>query len=223
MSADDDVPDYFTDRSHVFIAAPTGSKTVYGGKTSLATWWFDTHGRTFDLRLFVNVKLDDAPEQAADVVCQSIPEVGEAMAQGHRHICLSPSTHDWAEVSRRVKRFVQELPNDMTKFVVLDEIPELDEDAVLWFVRVAGNGANTKTLGLAQNPGDVSTSARGQMLLCWVGPVAGNNESVFRANGRGAHYEEIADEHDPYHWSVITGPDPADRDYYEPIPEDYVA
>jgi len=219
-----DSPDYFTDGSHVLIAAPTGSKTVYGGKTSLATWWWATHGKASkDLTLFVNVKLDDAPEAHADVVCQSIREVGEAMAQGHTHICLSPTDHDWEAVSRRVKTFVQELPADMEKLVVLDEAPELDEDAILWFVRVAGNGNATKTILVTQNPGDVSTSVRGQCLFCWVGPVSGNNESVFRANNRGAHYEEIREEHDPYHWSILTGPSREDRDYYEPVPEEFVA
>jgi hypothetical protein len=212
-----------TDGSHILIAAPTGSKTVYGGKTSLATWWWDVHGQTKDLRLFVNVKLDDAPEQHADAVAGSVDEVAGAMAEGHRHICLSPRDADWEAVSRRVQAFIQELPNDMSKLVVLDEAPALDEDAVLWFVRVAGNGNDTKTLLLTQNPGDVSTSVRGQCLFCWVGPVSGNNESVFRANNRGAHYEEIRDEHEPYHWSILTGPAREDRDYFEPVPEEYVA
>lgn len=215
--------DYFTDTSHILIAAPTGSKTVYGGKTSLATWWWDQHGAAHDLQLFVNVKLDDAPEKFADVVATSIDEVAGAMNDGHRQICLSPTNHDWEEVSRRVQAFVERLPPDMSKMVVLDEAPELDEDAILWFVRVAGNGANTKTLLLTQNPGDLSTSVRGQCLLTWVGPVSGNNESVFRANNRGAHYDALQEEHDPYEWSVLLGPDREDRDHYQPVSEDYVA
>jgi hypothetical protein len=214
--------DYFTDRSHILIAAPTGSRTVYGGKTSLATWWCDSPGRSEkDLVLFVNVKLDDAPEQHADAVAQDVDEVAGAMANGAQWITLSPKNPDWAEVSRRVQEFIQALPSDMEKLVVLDETPELDQEAVLWFVRVAGNGNNVKTLLLAQNPGDVSTSVRGQTILCWVGPVTGNNRGVFEANDRGRHYEALKKEHEPYHWSVITGPDPEDRDYYEPVSERY--
>lgn len=214
---------YFDDDSHILIAAPTGSKTVYGGKTSLATWWWDTYGPTKDLSLFVNVKLDDAPEQHADAVASTLQEVGELVDDGVSHICFSPMNHDWAEVSRQVKTFVQNLPRDMSKMVVLDEAPELDEDAVLWMVRVAGNGANCKTLLLTQNPGDLSTSVRGQCLLTWVGPVTGNNEAVFNANNRGVHYDALQEEHDPYEWSVLLGPDRDDRDHYSPVSEDYVA
>lgn len=217
-------PEYFGDRSHILIAAPTGSKTVYGGKTTLMTWWGDKHGRANkELVLFVNVKLDDAPERHADVVAHTLEEVGEAIGNGERVICYTPMDPDWEEISRRVKAFVQELPRDMEKMVVLDEAPELDEEAVLWFVRVAGNGNATKTVLATQNPGDLSTSVRGQCILTWVGPVTGNNESVFRANDRGIHYERIREEHDPYEWSVLLGPEADDRDHYRPVSEEYVA
>jgi hypothetical protein len=216
-------PSYFTDRSHILIAAPTGSRTVYGGKTTLATWWADTHGRTTkDLVLFVNVKLDDAPEAFADAVATSVEEVAGAMRQGATYVCLSPTTSDWEELSRRVQSFVRELPDDLEKMVVLDEAAEMDEDAVLYLVRTAGNGHNCKTVLLQQNPGDLSTSVRGQCILTWVGPVAGNNEGVFRANDRGAHYTAIKEEHDPYEWSVLSGPAQEDRDHYDPVQEEYV-
>jgi hypothetical protein len=216
-------PDYFKDGSHIFLGAPTGSRTDYGGKTTIATWWCATHGRVaFDLCLFVNVKLDDGPEKHADVVCQNLHEVAAAINDGADFVTLSPPTEDWEGVSRRVKQFVQKLPKDWDKLVVLDELPELDEDAVLWFVRVAGNGNNVKTIGLAQNPGDVSTSARGQMILAWVGPATGNNKAVFEANDRGAHKTHLQNQ-EPYHWSVLLGPDASDRDEWNPVPEKYVA
>lgn len=213
--------DYLTDRSHLFIAAPTGARTEYGGKTTLATWLCDTHGRASkDLVLFANVKLDDGPERHADAVCQDLHEVGQAVGNGATFVCLSPTNPDWVEVSRRVEAFVQELPSDMEKMVVLDEAPELDEEAVLWFCRVAGNGNNTKTIVLSQNPGDVSTSVRGQTILVWVGPATGNNRAVLEANNHGAHFDALQQQQ-PYHWSVLLGPEPADRDHYKPVPERY--
>jgi hypothetical protein len=214
--------DYFTDRSHLLITGVTGARTDYGGKTTVANYLFDTAGKAaFDLRLFVNVKLDDGPEKTADVVCQSIDEVATAMGDGHRHICLSPTDYDWEAVSRRVRDFVRELPDDMEKFVVLDEAPEMDEDALMWFCRVAGNGNNVKTLLLSQNPGDMPSSLRTNVILVWVGPATGNNKHIFEANNRRAHYEHIRENHDPYEWTVMTGPDAADRDYYDPVPEEY--
>jgi hypothetical protein len=212
---------YLSDRSHLFIAAPTGSRTRYGGKTTLATWWCDTHGRAeFDVVLFINVKLDDGPERAADVVARDLEEVGAAMGDGAEFVTLSPLRSDWEEVSRRVRAFIEALDADTNKAVVLDEAPELDEDAVLWFTRVAGNGANTKTLVLSQNPGDVSTSVRGQTILVWVGPATGNNRAVLEANNLGAHYDALQQQQ-PYHWSVLLGPETADRDEYKPVPKTY--
>jgi hypothetical protein len=213
---------YLRDKSHLFVAAPTGSKTVYGGKSTLATWICDTHGRASkDLVLFVNVKLDDAPERAADAVAQDVEEVGRAFGDGAKFVTLSPMNPDWEEVSRRVQAFIRSLPTDTDKMVVLDEVPELDEDAVLWFVRVAGNGNNCKSVGIAQNPGDVSTSIRGQCILIWVGPAGGNNRAVLEAADRGAHYEHLTNQ-DPYHWSVLLGPEESDREEFKPVPEKYV-
>jgi len=218
-----DLPSYFNDHSHIFLAAPTGSKTVYGGKSSLATWWADKHGRAaFDMVLFVNVKLDDGPERHADAVAQDVEAAAAAFGDGAQFVCLSPTDPDWEAVSRRVKQFVEHLPKGPDKIVILDELPELDDEAVLWFVRIAGNGANCKTLGLAQNPGDVSTSVRGQMILTWVGPAAGNNRAVLEANERGAHFDSLV-EQEPYHWSVLLGPEASDRDEFKPVPEEYVA
>jgi len=215
------VENYMTDRSHIFLAAPTGARTEYGGKTTLATWWADTHGRASkDLVLFCNVKLDDGPERHADAVANNLEEVGAAVGNGARYVCLSPTNPDWEEVSSRVKAFVDELPSDMEKMVVLDEAPELDEEAVLWFVRIAGNGNAVKTIVLSQNPGDVSTSVRGQTILVWVGPATGNNEAVLKANNLGAHYDALQQQQ-PYHWSVLLGPEPTDRDPYKPVPEKY--
>jgi hypothetical protein len=207
----------------MLLAAPTGSRTVYGGKTTLATWWAATHGRASkDVVIFANVKLDDEPEQRADAVASTVGEVAGAMSDGAEFVCLSPSSSDWEAVSRRLRDFVQELPSDMEKMVILDEAAELDEEAVVFFVRTAGNGHNTKTILIGQNPGDLSTSIRGQCILVWVGPATGNNTSVLSANNREAHTEHLLDQ-DPYHWTVLLGPDKEDRDEYAPVSEEWVA
>lgn len=212
--------EYFTDTTHFLITGVTGARTNFGGKTSLATWWADTHGRAaFETVLFFNPKLDDSPEKHADATASSVQEVAGAMSEGHEFITFSPTDPDWTAVSRRFQEFVQALPPDMDKFVVLDEAPELDQDAIKWFVRVAGNGNNTKTLVLSQEPGAVE--GRGQMVLIWVGPVQENNRHVFRANQRENHFDAMKEEHEPYHWSVMLGPGDDDRDHYEPVPEVY--
>jgi hypothetical protein len=213
---------WLTDRSHILIAGPTGARTQYGGKTALANWWASTHGvASKDRVLFCNMKLDDAPERHADAVARDVDEVAGAMADGARHICLSPHDHDWEAVSRRVRAFVRELPSDMEKMVVLDEAPELDDDVLGWFARVAGNGNATKTLFLSQNPGDMPTSLRTNVILCWVGPATGNNKHVFQANNRMTHFEFIRENHEPYEWSVLLGPDDQDREHMPPVPEEY--
>lgn len=212
--------DYMTDQSHFLITGVTGARTDYGGKTSLATWWADTHGRAaFDVVIFANVKNDDAPEQHADAVVDDVEGIGRAIGDGAQFVTLSPTDHDWEAVSRRLKQFVQALPDDMSKFVVLDEGPELDEDAILWFVRVAGNGNSTKTLLLSQEPGAVP--GRGQCILVWIGPVQENQRHVFRANKRENHFDAMREQHEPYHWSVLLGPEDTDRDHYRPVPEEY--
>jgi len=212
--------DYLTDRTHMLITGVTGSRTNYGGKTSLATWWADTHGRaSTDVVLYLNVKLDEPPEEHAGVVARNLQEVGEAIGEGHQFVCFSPMDHDWEDVSVRFRDFVARLDRDLEKLVVLDEGPELDEDAILWFLRVAGNGNNCKTLLLSQEPGAVP--GRGQCSLVWVGPVQENQRHVFRANNRENHFDAMQREHEPYHWSVLTGPGDDDRDHYRPVPEKY--
>lgn len=84
-----------------------------------------------------------------------------------------------------------------------------------------GNGASCKSLVLAQAPGDLSMAVRRQCILSWVGPVSEDNRHVFEANKRGHHFDALQEEHGPYVWSVLTGPDPEDRDTYDPVPEDY--
>ncbi|MFC7131649.1 MULTISPECIES: hypothetical protein [Salinibaculum] len=215
-------PDYFTDRSHLLIAGVTGARTDYGGKTALANWWCDNHGRaSFDLVLFLNFKHDSGPKATADADVQTVEGVAQAMREGATYISLSPSSADWQAVHDRLRAFVDALPNDMDKLVVHDEAPEYDEDSLRWFVRVAGNGANCKSLIIAQAPGDLSMAVRRQTMLCWIGPVTEDNRHVFEANHRGNHFDAIQREHDPYVWSVLTGPEDADRDTYDPVPEEY--
>lgn len=215
-------PSYFTDRSHVLIAGVTGARTDYGGKTALANWWADNWGRQAnDVVIFANFKLDDAPEQHADAVATSVREIAGAIREGATYICLSPTDSDWEAVHRRLREAVDALPNDMTIMVVHDEAPELDEDSLQWFVRVAGNGSNCKSLVLAQAPGDLPSAVRRQTILAWVGPATGNDRHVFRANQRENHFDAIQSEHDPYVWSILTGPADEDRDTYDPVPEAY--
>lgn len=213
---------YFTDRSHLLIAGVTGSRTDYGGKTSLANWWCDTHGRaSFDVVIFGNFKADAAPARHADVQVESVEEIAHAIRDGAEYICLTPRSADWAAVSERLRHAVDALPTDLEKLVVLDEAPELDEDALKWFVRVAGNGANCKTLVLSQAPGDLDMAVRRQCILAWVGPVTEDNRHVFAANKRENHFDAMKREHEPYVWSVLTGPADEDRDTYNPVPEKY--
>lgn len=215
-------PDYFTDRSHILITGITGARTDYGGKTALANWWADNHGRaSAEIVIFGNFKSDSGPEKHADAVVHDVESIAHAIADGAEFICYSPRTADWEAASQRLQAAVQALPNDMEKFVVLDEAPELDEEVILWFCRVAGNGNNTKTLLLSQNPGDMPSGLRTQVILCWIGPATGNNKHVFRTNSRLNHFEYIREEHEPYVWTVMTGPDDADRDTFDPVPEEY--
>ena len=60
---------------------------------------------------------------------------------------------------------------------------------------------------------------RRQTALCWVGPVTEDNRHVFRANNRGNHFDWIREHHDPYQWTVMTGPANEDRDTFDPVPE----
>jgi len=214
--------EYFCDRSHLLICGVTGARTDYGGKTALATWWADNWGRKAnDVVIFGNYKLDDAPERHADAVATAVDELAGPIREGATFICLSPTSSDWEAVHRRLRDAVDALPSDMRKMIVHDEAPELDEDALQWFVRVAGNGSSCKSLVLAQAPGDLPSAVRRQTILTWVGPATGNDRHVFRANSRGNHFEYIREEHDPYVWTVMTGPAESDRDTYDPVPEVY--
>lgn len=214
--------EYFRDRSHLLICGVTGARTDYGGKTALATWWADNWGRKAnDVVIFGNYKLDDAPERHADAVATTVDELAGPIRDGKTFICLSPTSSDWEAVHRRLRSAVDALPSDMRKMVVHDEAPELDEDALQWFVRVAGNGSNCKSLVLAQAPGDLPSAVRRQTILTWVGPATGNDRHVFRANSRDNHFEYIRKEHEPYVWTVMTGPAESDRDTYDPVPEVY--
>jgi len=214
--------DYLTDRSHILISGVSGSRTDYGGKTALANWWCDQWGRQeFDVALFLNFKQDDAPVRTADVDVTSIEGVADAMAAGHSYICLTPTTADWEAVHERVKTFINALPDDLEKLVVHDESPEYDDESLLSFVRVLGNGAACKSLVIAQAPGDLRTAVRRQCITCWVGPVSEQNRHYFRANSYENHFEAMLQQHEPYHWSVITGPGDEDRDHFEPVPEEF--
>lgn len=215
-------PDYLTDRSHMLIAGVTGARTHYGGKTALATWWCDVWGRqSNDVVIFGNFKLDDAPEEHADAVVHTVEEIAPAIRDGATFITLSPTSSDWEAVHRRLRAAVDALPKDLNKLVVHDESPELDEEALLWFVRVAGNGSNCKSLVIAQAPGDLGMGVRRQCILTWIGPATEDNRHVFSANKRENHFDYIREEHDPYVWTVLLGPGDDDRDTFDPVPEDY--
>lgn len=214
--------DYLTDRSHILIAGVTGARTDYGGKTALANWWATKWGRSaFGLVLFLNFKQDRAPAEYAEIEVDSIEGVATAMSEGHTHICLTPTDPDWQAVHDRVRDFVDALPKEIDKLVVHDEAPEYDDESLMWFVRVAGNGANCKSLVIAQAPGDLSMAVRRQTILCWVGPVSEDNRHVFQANHRENHYRWMREHHEPYQWSVLLGPEDSDRDTFEPVPEEY--
>ena len=218
----DDLPSYFTDNGHLLLTGITGAETDFGGKSALATWWADTHGRRRDLVLWCNFKQDDVVGVLDGFVeVRSVRAVGEAMHDGARRIVLTPNNPDWEAVSRRVEALVRELPSDMSKLVVLDEVPELDEDAVLSFVRLHGNGANCKTLALAQSPTDVSGSVLKQTSPVWVGLIKSSYRAWFRTHDYEAHFDHIQQRHEPFHWTVITGPGESDRDHFEPVPAQY--
>lgn len=214
-------PDYLTDTSHLLLLGPTGARTVYGGKTALATWLADGPLRERELVLFVNVKQDDVADVLEDYrEVSTVREVGEAMGDGARRIVLTPNDPDWEAVSERVESFVRELPADMGKAVVLDEVPELDERAVLSFARVHGNGANCKLVAISQGATEVSQSVVNCCIPIWIGPKPGSYDAWFRSNDLGSHIEPL-NAHEPYEWSVLLGPAAEDRDHFEPVDERY--
>lgn len=213
-------PDWLDGEGHLLLAAPTGYRTDYGGKTSLACWMFDGPARSKELSLFVNVKGDDVASVLDDYrEATSIDEVAALMGQGHRRIVLTPTDPDWEAVSVRVREFIDALPDEMSKVVALDEAPELDEEAVLWFVRVAGNGNNCKTILMTQSPTDVQNSVVKNTILVWIGPVPSTYLSWFRTHDYKPAYDYIAAHHEPYHWTAVLGPDEGDWNHFEPVPE----
>lgn len=215
-------PDYFTDRSHLLLLGLTGARTRYGGKTALATWLADTHGRASnDVVIFGNYKLDDEPERRADAVATTVDELADPIRRGEDFICLSPTDADWEAVSRRLEKAVRALPDGMSVMVVHDETPELDADAMQTFARVLGNGSDCKSVFISQEPGAAPDTVRSQSILVWVGPIQSNYRHVFRANDRENHFDYIQREHEPYVWTVMTGPADEDRDTYDPVPEEY--
>lgn len=224
---------YLSDNAHLFVTGVTGAQGDYladeegsshGGKSALATYIFDQYGRQRDLAIFGNFKHDDVADVVGDAEeVATVDELADAISSGHDLLVLSPTNPDWAEVSRRLEAFVRALPDDMSKLVVLDEAPELDTEAVLSFVRVHGNGANCKTLVLAQAPTDLPTSILKQVLPVWVGPMKADYRAWFRTHDYGEAFDYIDDEHEPYHWTVILGKAAGEWDHYRPVPEEYGA
>lgn len=222
-------PAYLTDNAPVLLTGVTGAQGDYlgnggtfGGKTALSTWWCDNPGSERDLVIFANVKHDPIADVLEDYhEVGTVEDLADAMGSGARRLILTPRNSDWEEVSRHLRDFVDALPQSMTKLVVLDEAPELDDDAVLTFVRVLGNGANCKTLVLAQSPTDISTTIVKQVLPVWVGPMKSDYLSWFRTHEYGEAYDYIAETHDPYEWTVIIGKGEGDWHHYEPVPEVY--
>lgn len=212
--------DYFADRSHVLISGVTGARTEYGGKTALANWWASTWGVVeFDLVCFLNFKQDS---HIHGTRVESLEELASEMADGQRHFNIVPRTDDWEGFHASFKTFVASLPDDMSKLVVHDEAPEYDDDSLRWFVRVAGNGHATKSLVLAQAPGDMNTTIRNQTIPCWIGPSTGQNSHYFTAQGYKQVFETHILDQEPYHWTVVLGPDPEhDVDTYQPVPSEY--
>lgn len=214
--------DYLTDGSHLLLTGPTGSKTVYGGKTSLAAYLADNPLRERELVIVLNVKQDDLASILADYrEVGSVDELATAMSDGARRLILTPTDPDWEAVSERLVAFVAELPSNTSKALVLDEVPELDEESVLTAVRVLGNGANCKSVLLSQSPTDVSTSIVKQVIPVWVGPVPSSYRAWFRTYSYAEAYDYIAEHHDPYEWTVILGPGDGDWDHYDAVPEVY--
>jgi len=209
--------EFLTDRSHVLISGVTGARSRYGGKTALANWWLCEPAQRDDLRIFLNPKHD---EEVRGRSVASVEELAREMRDGHRHFDLAPQSSDWETVSERLMMFVRALPQLMSKTVVIDEAPEMDEEALLTMVRVLGNMATCKTLLLAQAPGDLPVKIRRQVVLAWVGPFTGSNAHVFEANDLGAHVDHLH-EQGPYEWSVILGPAPEDRVEFAPVPEEF--
>lgn len=217
---------YLRDRTHLLIAGVTGVRTDYGGKTAVASWWADNWGRSeFDVVLFFNPKQDRGPERIADEVVRDAEGAAMAVGDGAGVVTISPDHQHWQAEHDRVRELVQwladELPESAQLAVVHDEAPEFDGESLAGFVRVDGNGSRCKSLVIAQSPGNLSKDVRQQCVLVWVGPVTGEEEGIFSANQRRAHFDWILANQRPYQWSVLLGPDETDRDTFDPVPEHY--
>lgn len=208
---------------HILLTGPTGRNSEFGGKTATATWFADNPARTRDLVIFLNTKqdpVDDVLEDYTEVA--TVQDAADAIADGARRVIITPMDPDWAAVSERLEGFIRALGSDLgSKVVILDEVPELDEDAVLSFVRVHGNGANCQAILIAQSPTDVSTSIVKQTSPAWVGPMKSDYKSWFETHDKGPAYRYIAKNQGPYEWTVVTGDGPGDWEHYPAVPERY--
>ncbi len=228
---------YLHDTAHLLITGVTGAKGDYlseggnsfGGKTALATWFADNPLREKDLVVFGNFKQDAVGEVLTDytevgTVAELAEEMGRERARGettHRFI-LTPRSPDWPAVSERLEGFIRELDRSISKAVVLDEAPELSEDAILSFVRVHGNGANCKTIVISQSPTDIDEdSIIKQTMPVWVGPMDPDYSAWFVSHKIKEAFDYISENHAPYHWTVIIGKDEGDWHHYKPVPEEY--
>lgn len=210
-------------QDHILLTGPTGRNSRYGGKTATATWFADNPARTRDLVIFLNTKQDPVADVLEDYrEVNSVDEAARVIGEGAGRVIITPMDPDWAAVSRRLEGFIRALGHDLgDKVVILDEVPELDEDAVLSFVRVHGNGADCQAVLISQSPTDVSTSITKQATIAWVGPMKSDYESWFKTHDRGPAFDYISRAHDPYEWTLVLGPGEGEWTHYDAVPEVY--
>lgn len=210
-------------QDHLLFTGPTGRNSRFGGKTATATWYADNAARSRDLVIFLNTKQDPVGDVLEDYTeVDSVEAAADVIGNGARRVIITPMDPDWEAVSVRLESFIRALGQDLgDKVVILDEVPELDEDAVLSFVRVHGNGANCQAVLISQSPTDVSTSITKQTTIVWVGPMKEDYEAWFKAHDRGPAFEYISANHDPYEWTVVLGPGEGEWTHYEAVPEEY--
>lgn len=228
-----DLQDLLVESGHFLITGVTGRRLAftdegggqYGGKSTLAAWWIDNPGQHYDLVVFCNYKMDNITSVVSGFVeVESVDALADAIGRGERRLVLTPRDSDWEAVSRRMRDFIDAFGRrrpDMSKLVVHDEVPELDQDAILTFVRVLGNQANCDSLCISQSAGDVDGSIIGQTALVWVGPIPTRYKHWFQTNDYGAHYDFVKNNHDPYEWTIIAGEEPDAREYMQPVPKEY--
>jgi len=216
--SDDDV----LQEDHLMFTGPTGRNSGFGGKTATATWFADNAARTRDLVIFLNTKGDDLQQLDDYREVSSVSAAADAIAEGARRVIITPTDPDWEGVSVRLEEYIRALGSDLgSKVVILDEVPELDEEAVLSFVRVHGNRANCQAVTIAQSPTDVSTSITKQVSPTWVGPMKSDYHAWFTEHDRGPAFEYISESHEPYHWTVVTGSGEGDWEHFKPVSEAY--